>query len=39
MDIYLEELAKTIATHDPDCDCRDCAIYYFITSEGEEENA
>ncbi len=38
MDIYLEELAKTIATHDPDCVCRDCAIYLFITSE-EQDNA
>jgi hypothetical protein len=33
MDIYLEELAKDIATHDLECDCRDCAIYYFITNE------
>jgi hypothetical protein len=38
MDIYLEELTKTIATHDPNCECRDCAMYYFITSE-EEDNA
>ena len=38
MDIYLEELAKTVAYHDSYCDCRDCAMYYFLT-EGENENA
>ena len=38
MDIYLEELAKTIALHDLDCDCRDCAMFILL-SEGEESNA
>jgi len=38
MDIYLEELAKTIALHDLDCQCRDCAMFYLLT-EREEENA
>lgn len=38
MDIYLEELAKTIALHDPNCECRDCAIYYLLAEE-EEPNA
>ena len=33
MDIYLEELAKTIALHDPNCECRDCAIYYLLAEE------
>lgn len=34
MEIYLEELAKIISIHEPDCDCRDCAMYYLLT-EGE----
>jgi len=38
MDIYLEELAKTIALHDLDSECRDCAMYYFLTSESEGED-
>jgi hypothetical protein len=38
MDIYLEELAKTIAWHEPDCECRDCVMFYLLT-EGEEANA
>lgn len=36
MDIYLDELARTIATHDQECKCYDCAMYYFLTSEEEE---
>jgi hypothetical protein len=35
MTIYLEELAKDISLHELNCDCRDCAIYYFLT-EGED---
>jgi hypothetical protein len=37
MGIYLEELAKTIASHELNCDCRDCSIYYFLINDEEQD--
>jgi len=37
MDIYLDELYKTVAYHDDDCDCRDCAMYYFLIQDQDQE--
>ena len=37
MDIYLYELQQTIALHEDNCDCRDCAMFYFLTGDDEDD--